>query len=282
MFTMAKRNLRLYFHNKATVFFSLMGAWIAFGLYLIFLQKNMQDAWSGTSHPEKMLDQWILGGTLAEASITTVWTGIVRLVRDRESHKLDDFLLTDTSLFQLNLGYVISSAVIGVIMQVLVYLIMALYFSWQDSLAFISLEQGLKLLGLMIASSLMSAIIGLVVVQFIKALEVAERLSVIIGTASGFLVGVYVPIGTMPDFAQKLMKATPWAYVASAYRQILIGDQVVDWHRPGISVQEYLGIGLKWKELTSLKQEFLVVGLSLLAGLLLLGLSVLARKSKRV
>ena len=47
MFTMAKRNLRLYFHNKATVFFSLMGAWIAFGLYLIFLQKNMQDAWSG-------------------------------------------------------------------------------------------------------------------------------------------------------------------------------------------------------------------------------------------
>lgn len=78
------------------------------------------------------------------------------------------------------------------------------------------------------------------------------------------------------------MKATPWAYVASAYRQILIGDQVVDWHRPGISVQEYLGIGLKWKELTSLKQEFLVVGLSLLAGLLLLGLSVLARKSKRV
>ncbi|WP_165211886.1 ABC transporter permease [Streptococcus tangpeifui] len=282
MITMAKRNLRLYFHNKVTVFFSLMGAWIAFGLYLIFLQKNMQDAWSGTSHPEKMLDQWIMGGTLAVASVTTVWTGITRLVRDWESHKLDDFLLTDTTFFQLNLGYVISSTVIGVIMQVLVYLLMAVYFSWQDNLDFVSLEQGLKLFALMVASSVMSAVIGLAVVQFIKTSEVVERLGVIIGTASGFLVGVYVPIGTLPDSAQTLMKYTPWTYVASAYRHILIGDQVVSWHRPGLSVQEYLGIGLKWEKLTSLSQEFLVLGLSFLAGLLLLGMSVFARKAKKI
>lgn len=282
MITMAKRNLRLYFHNKVTVFFSLMGAWIAFGLYLIFLQKNMQDAWSGTSHPEKMLDQWIMGGTLAVASVTTVWTGITRLVRDWESHKLDDFLLTDTSFFQLNLGYVISSTVIGVIMQVLVYLLMAVYFSWQDNLDFVSLEQGLKMFAIMVASSVVSAVIGLAVVQFIKTSEVVERLGVIIGTASGFLVGVYVPIGTLPDSAQTLMKYTPWAYVASAYRHIMIGDQVVNWHRPGLSVQEYLGIGLKWEKLTSLNQEFLVLGLSFLAGLLLLGLSVFARKAKKI
>lgn len=281
MVTMAKRNLRLYFHNKATVFFSLMGAWIAFGLYLIFLQKNMQDAWSGTSHPEKMLDQWIMGGTLAVASITTVWTGIARLVRDRESHKLDDFLLTDTSLFRLNLGYVLSSTLIGVIMQVAVYLLMALYFAWQDNLAFATLDQLLKLFALMVLSSLLSAFVGLVLVQFIQSTEVVDRLGVIIGTASGFLVGVYMPIGNLPDSAQTLIKCTPWAYVASAYRRILIGDNVISWHRPGTSVQEYLGIDLKLKKLTSLNQDVAIISLSLLVALLCLSLVLLVRKLKK-
>lgn len=43
MWAMTKRNLKLYFSNKASVFFSLLGALIAFILYVIFLQKNMQN-----------------------------------------------------------------------------------------------------------------------------------------------------------------------------------------------------------------------------------------------
>ena len=41
MIASIKRQIALYFNNKASVFFSLMGAWIAFALYVIFLQKNM-------------------------------------------------------------------------------------------------------------------------------------------------------------------------------------------------------------------------------------------------
>lgn len=104
MVAMTKRNLKLYFSNKMSVFFSLLGALIAFGLYIIFLQKNMQDSWSGTPHLEEILDNWVIGGTLAITSITTTWTGIVRLVHDRENHKLEDFLLTDTSRFKVYLG----------------------------------------------------------------------------------------------------------------------------------------------------------------------------------
>ena len=69
----------------------MLGALIAFGLYIIFLQKNMQDSWSGTPHLEEVLDNWVIGGTLAITSITTTWTGIVRLVHDRENHKLEEW-----------------------------------------------------------------------------------------------------------------------------------------------------------------------------------------------
>ena len=42
MWAMTKRNLKLYFSNKASVFFSLLGALIAFILYVIFLQKKTE------------------------------------------------------------------------------------------------------------------------------------------------------------------------------------------------------------------------------------------------
>lgn len=91
MWAMTKRNLKLYFSNKASVFFSLLGALIAFILYVVFLQKNMQDSFTGTPNLEELLDNWVLGGTLAVTSITTTWTGISRLVQDKVSHKLEDF-----------------------------------------------------------------------------------------------------------------------------------------------------------------------------------------------
>ena len=280
MLAIAKRNLKIYFHNKAGVFFSLMGAWIAFGLYIIFLQKNMIDAWSSVSHPEKMLDQWVMGGVLAVTSITATWTGVAHLVNDKESRKLEDFLLTDSSTFKLNLGYLGSAITIGLVMQMAMFAIMSAYFYWQDKLTF-DFDKSAQILGLMLLSSILSATLGLILVQFIKSLEVAERLSVIIGTVSGFLVGVYMPVGSLPDFAQSVIKITPGAYVAAAYRQILIKDNLIQWNQPGLNIKEYLGIGLKLKDLTSLNQNLLIIfGISL-ASLLILFLLILAQKARK-
>lgn len=79
---------------------------------------------------EEILDNWVIGGTLVITSITTTWTGIVRLVYDRENHKLEDFLLTDTSRFKVYLGYLMSASVIGFTMQAFMFVVMKLYFHW--------------------------------------------------------------------------------------------------------------------------------------------------------
>ena len=52
MIASIKRQIALYFNNKASVFFSLMGAWIAFALYVIFLHNNIFEAWSIFSNPD--------------------------------------------------------------------------------------------------------------------------------------------------------------------------------------------------------------------------------------
>lgn len=129
---------------------------ITFGLYIIFLQKNRQDSWSGTPHLEEILDNWVIGSTLAITSITTTWTGIVCLVHDRENQKLEGFLLTDTSYFKLYLGYLMSASVIGFIIQAFMFIVMKLYFYWQANIS-LSGPHLLQIIGIMVLESLLGA-----------------------------------------------------------------------------------------------------------------------------
>lgn len=280
MIATIKRQLSLYFSNKASVFFSLMGAWVSFALYVIFLQKNMLDAWSAASHPEEMLDKWVMGGILAVTSVTTTWTGVCRLIKDRENQQFADFLLTGTSQLRLHLGYLLSSSIIGFSMQVIMFAIMSSYFYWQDGLT-VKSAQFPALLSLMLLSSLLGAGLGMIIGQLFKTVEASERFTVIMGTASGFLVGVYMPIGGLPDLAQTVIKFTPAAYVAAAFRQILIEDSLVEWNRTGIDVKEYLGIGLKWENLTSLNQNLLLISALVAISLLLLFVLLLRNNPKK-
>ena len=269
MIASIKRQIALYFNNKASVFFSLMGAWIAFALYVIFLQKNMLEAWSTVPNPEVMLDQWVMGGVLAVTGVTTTWTGLSRLIKDKENHQFDDFLLTGVSPFSLHVGYLISASMIGLIMQIIMYSVMNAYFYWQDGLV-LEMNQFPALLGLMVLNSLLGSSLGLIGARCFKTIEAAERLAIIIGSGSGFLVGVYMPIGGLPDFAQTLIKWTPAAYVAAAFRQILIADSLDQWTVPGMDVKEYLGVGLKWQELTSLGQNIMLIAVIIVVSLLFL------------
>ena len=276
MVAMTKRNLKLYFSNKMSVFFSLLGALIAFGLYIIFLQKNMQDSWSGTPHLEEILDNWVIGGTLAITSITTTWTGVVRLVHDRENQMLEDFLLTDTSCFKVYLGYLMSASVIGFTMQAFMFVVMKLYFHWQDNIS-LSGSHLPQILGIMVLGSLLGASLALLILHFFKSIESSEALSTIVGTVSGFLVGVYMPLGTLPNIAQIVVKITPAAYVAAAYRQTLINQDYL-----GKSEKVYLGIGLKLKELTTVNQELLIISGVLVISLGILGIMLIVKEKRPV
>ena len=97
MLPLIRRNLKLFFRNRAGVFFSLLGALISFGLFIIFLKSNMLDSWKQLQHPARVLDLWVIGGTLAVASITTTLSALSRMVSDLEYRVFDDLILTGLS-----------------------------------------------------------------------------------------------------------------------------------------------------------------------------------------
>ena len=61
MRALCKRNLKIYFSNSVTVFFSLLGGLIVFGLYLLFLRKNMVTQFDNLTDGPIIADFWEIG-----------------------------------------------------------------------------------------------------------------------------------------------------------------------------------------------------------------------------
>ena len=280
MLALLKRNFTLYFRNRSGVFFSLLGALISFLLYIIFLQKNLTDAWSQLPDKTSLLNNWLMGGTLAVTGITTSFTALTQMVQDREHQVDQDLFLTDLGSWGLQVSYLISSIVISFVMQLFMFIVMSLYFQevpvWSQ-IAEVAL--------IMLLSSVLSSLVNAILIHRFQSVDSLGKLATIVGTASGFLVGTYVPLGVLPNFAQLLMKCTPATYIASLYRQVLMKEQLADTFVGNSDLlaefQEKMGIELKWQELLTKEKTYLiVVSISLAAILLWLLLVKVSSKRK--
>lgn len=268
MLALLKRNFILYFRNRSGVFFSLLGALISFLLYIIFLQKNLTDAWTQLPDNTKLLNNWLMGGTLAVTGITTSFTALTQMVQDRENQVDQDLFLTDLGSWGLQVSYLISSIIISFVMQVFMFAVMGLYF--KESLVISHLPE---IALIMLLSSLLSSVVNILLIYRFQSVDSLGKLATIVGTASGFLVGTYIPIGVLPDFAQIIMKCTPATYIASLYRQILMKERLETAFTGNSSLlqefQEKMGIQINWQELLTKEETyFIVVIISLVAILL--------------
>ena len=279
MLALLKRNFILYFRNRSGVFFSLLGALISFLLYIIFLQKNLTDAWSQLPDNTNLLNKWLMGGTLAVTGITTSFTALTQMVQDRENQVDQDLFLTDLGSWGLQVSYLISSIIISFVMQVFMFAVMSLYFKESPVISHLS-----EITLIMLLSSLLSSVVNILLIYRFKSVDSLGKLATIVGTASGFLVGTYVPIGVLPDFAQIIMKCTPATYIASLYRQVLMKEPLETAFTGNSRLlkefQEKMGIQINWQELLTKEETyFIVVIISLVAILLwLLFVKVFSRR----
>jgi len=273
MRSLVNRNLRLFFSSKSSIFFSLLGALISFVLYLVFLRQQITQNWSQISNYKQLLDLWLMGGTLTVTAITTTGSSLGVLVRDRENNRLADLILTDLSYEQVNLAYLISAWIIGVIMQIAMFMVMLVYFIVQDGISF-DTSTLLPSIMVMLFSSLLWSVFNMFLCSFVKKVDTVGKINTIIGTASGFFAGVYMPIGAVPTFAQSLMKLTPAPYNAALFRQIMMNQQISDSlsNLPNNAITSFkksLGITISSGSLNTLNVMFISLGILIILTLVL-------------
>ncbi|WP_161542853.1 ABC transporter permease [Streptococcus sanguinis] len=262
MLMLIKRNFLLYFRNHSGVILSLFGAIIPFVLYIVFLKNNYKD------HSSQLMDLWLIGGVLAVTGLTTTLAAFSRQVEDRERKVTDDLFITDLGPWGLQLSYLVSSVIIGFLMQVIMFAFMLSYFTLEDKVSF---EWGSLpyLMFLMLLNSLLATLINALIVQCFKSVDSLGKLATVVGATSGFLVGTYIPIGTLPNMAQNLMKLTPSNYMASLFRQVLMKESLADTFannsQPQAAFEKTMGIRIEWQELLTRTETFYIVGIVLVA-----------------
>ncbi|MBP2622655.1 ABC transporter permease [Streptococcus oricebi] len=275
MLMLVKRNCWLYFRNRSGVFTSLLGALISFFLYLIFLKANIKADWARVPNTNTLLDFWLIGGTLTITGLTTSLSALGQLVADREKQVANDLYLTDLGPWGLEFSYLLTATFISFIMQVLVFLVMVSYFCLTDQINF-SLSVLPELSLVMLLSAALASLFNLLIVRRFHSLDNLGRFANIVGAASGFLVGTYVPIGSLPQSAQYLMKLTPSTYIASLFRQVMMKEGMatafVNNEKAADQFEKIMGIRLHWDSLLTRQETYyiVVVVLTLLLGLWIL------------
>lgn len=283
MFALMKRNIKIYFANKPGVVMSCFGALISFVIYIGFLQQNLVDSWQNVSHAKQLLDLWMLGGIVSIAGITTSFQALGQMVKDRESRAIDDMKLTNLTPISECMAYVASALIISFLMQVITFLVMAIYFSVVDKVNIQSTVY-LPALGFMLLGAIGATLLNLVIVLFINSSTTFSRLSAVIGAAAGFMVTTYMPYGTLSKTAQNIVKLFPSSYEAASFRSLLLNklsqEDVPDEMRQKLI--EYLGIHFKFgsHQLTNGDNALVIIAMSLLLTVIVICLAVMLDRRK--
>lgn len=222
---MVKRNLKIYFQDKAAVFFSMLSVVIIFALYIFFIGDSISSGLKFLPHPNRLMRAWMLAGMLASASITTSLGAYGVMISDRENKTIKDFYSSPVSRRQIAGGYIITGFIISIIMSIFTLIFGEIYMGMIGG-AVLDMNILLKLFGVIVLSAFASSAIASFIISFLKTNSAYSAASMIVGTLIGFLVGAYIPIGNLPENVQWLVKYFPCAHSAVLYRQLLMEGSI--------------------------------------------------------
>lgn len=225
IFQLVKRNLKLYFRDKVSVFFSLLGVFVILGLYVLFLGEMMTAQMNRVTGMDSgnLMTSWIIAGVISVTTITTCNGAFGIMVEDRALKKLRDFKVSPIKRWQLVLSYILSSMIIGFLMSVLTLVLGEIYI-YVNGGSTLSFQALLEVLGLIILSIFSASSLIFFVISFMKSQNAFGTASTIIGTLIGFLTGIYIPIGNLPSGVQTLIKIFPLSHSGVLIRQVMMGE----------------------------------------------------------
>lgn len=222
MLALTSRNWKLFYRDRGTVFFSLLGPIIIVLLYVFFLKGTFTEDLTVTDGSiDYLVDSWVMAGIIASATVTTCLAGYGTMIRDREDGIARDFDTSPIAKSSVIGGYMINSMVIGTVMS-LISLVVAEIYIIANGGELLSLMQLTQVVGIILMAVISAAgVVGLLS-SFIPSQSAFSGANIAIGAAIGFLVGAYIPIGSLPAGVQKVLMVVPTSHAARALREVMM------------------------------------------------------------
>lgn len=223
MINFTKRNLLVFFKDKASVFFSLLSVFIIIGMYALFLGDVWTSSMTDIVGARNLMDCWIVAGLIAVTSVTTTMGAFGTMVEDKSKKIIKDIHSSPLPRVSIAGGYILSAFIIGVIMCVVALALCQLYLLSGGGTLFSGMQL-LKIFALILLSTFSNTALVLLFVSFFQSNNAFSIASTIIGTVIGFMTGIYIPIGQLPAGVQTVIKLFPPSHSALLLRQVIMED----------------------------------------------------------
>ncbi len=221
MSTFIKRNVRLFFRDRSAVFFSLLAVLIIIGLYALFLGDVWLSEFPDSDSARFLMDSWLISGLLAVTSVTTTLGAFGIMVEDKAKKIAKDFYSAPIKRSSISGGYLMSVVIIGMIMSVVALVLSEIYVLANGG-QLPGVWELTQVLGLIVLATLSNTALMFFIVSFFKSMNAFTTASTIVGTLIGFIAGIYLPIGTLPEAVQTVVKVFPTSHAAALFRQVLM------------------------------------------------------------
>ncbi|MDR0436384.1 MAG: hypothetical protein LBH11_06465 [Propionibacteriaceae bacterium] len=235
LWSFTKRNLGLFFSNKASVFFSLMGAFVALFIVIVLLRSSVVDgimASTGTASGlsdatiGSILDTWLICSSAAIASFTTGFAAYEVFVADRQSERWRDFLVTPMPRTTLTGGYLLAAIIVSLVETSAVYGLGTIYCLANG--ATLTWAAFAKAYGLLVLCCLSFTALTGFIISFVSTQAAFTGLSVVFGTTTGFLNGTYVQPSLLSDGVNSVFNSLPFAQAAAVVRDAYVAPMLTD------------------------------------------------------
>ncbi len=295
-YELLKRNIKIYFRDKAAVFFSLLSMIVTIILMLFFLsdlqinsivdimsQFPNRDAEADRLNATILVLQWIAGGIVGINAVTVNIGFYSAMIRDRVDGRLNSIYTAPVSRFAISTAYIISAWICSVVICTLTLIISEIYCIIQGGSAY-SVTAHLELLGIIAVNSFTYSSLMYLLAVLVKSQGAWGGLGTIIGTVVGFLGGIYLPICDFPDTVATFIKFLPVIYGTKLFRTVMIKEplNIIFENAPTELVTEFkLDMGVDIEFFSVEVGNFASLMILLVAGVILLISGALATKRAR-
>ena len=228
---MTLRNIKVFFRDKMTVFFSILAPLIVFLLYVLFLKdaylSGMKNSLEGVkdlidmNDVENIANGWLLSGILASSCITVSLNSLTSMVDDKDRKVDYDYNSSPSNGPVVVLSYFTGALVNTIFITCGVLTIGLIALSLVGSL-YLTVTKVLLLYLVTILGCASATLLMMVIASFFKKSGALGAFGGIVSAAVGFIIGAYVPLGNFSTTVQTALAFVPGSHVAAIYRDILM------------------------------------------------------------
>lgn len=240
-----KRNIKLFFKDKAMFLTSLITPVILLVLYSTFLGNVYRDSFlsafpEGVSIADKLADGFVGGqlisSILAVSCVTISFCSNMLMVQDKANGSIKDLTISPVKSPVLSMSYYFATLVSTLIIcftataLCLVYAaIIGSYIAFTDILLIL-----LDVFLLVMFGTALSSIINF----FLSTQGQISAVGTIVSSGYGFICGAYMPISQFSDGLQKFISLLPGTYGTSLIRNHAMRGVIAEIESQGFPVEE--------------------------------------------